>query len=214
MRNFVDERTLASKLANYRPGLLPGRRRLQRASVALVMRPRAYNAEDLEVLLMHRSQRDGDPWSGHMSFPGGKQSTSDKNALQCALRELREETNMQLNEGDAQPIGRLSDQLTRQHHRNRPMVISAFVFFTSSTQTLSAERSEVNELMWLPLSELCDPANADTLRWKVAGPLAANMPGATVRKHFIWGLSWNMLRELFWVAGVIRKKPRNLLPLI
>ena len=38
-------------------------------------------------LLMRRSVRQDDPWSGHWSCPGGRRETHDLNLLQTALRE-------------------------------------------------------------------------------------------------------------------------------
>ena len=44
-----------------------------------------------KVLLMRRKIRDGDPWSGDMSFPGGFMRDGE-DAITCALREFQEET--------------------------------------------------------------------------------------------------------------------------
>ena len=55
-------------LAAYRPA---ARVAPARAAVALVLRPGAGGAGD--VLLIERAEKDGDPWSGHMALPGGRQ---------------------------------------------------------------------------------------------------------------------------------------------
>ena len=47
---------------------------LLRASVAIVLRE---NKDDTEILMMQRAKHDGDPWSGQMSFPGGKIDPQD-----------------------------------------------------------------------------------------------------------------------------------------
>ena len=59
-----------------------------RAAVALVLRE---NAGDPEILLIRRAERKGDPWSGHMAFPGGREDARDESLLETALRETREE---------------------------------------------------------------------------------------------------------------------------
>ena len=43
------------------------------AAVALLLRPR----DALEVLLIKRSVRESDPWSGHMALPGGRRDPGD-----------------------------------------------------------------------------------------------------------------------------------------
>ena len=34
-------------------------------------------AAELELLFIRRSEREGDPWSGHVAFPGGRRSADD-----------------------------------------------------------------------------------------------------------------------------------------
>src|ERR1043165_8599890 len=55
------------------------------AAVAIV---RAREPED-SILLMRRTIREGDSWSGQWSFPGGRCDPSDPSPLDTALRELR-----------------------------------------------------------------------------------------------------------------------------
>src|ERR1035441_7525388 len=56
------------------------------------------NAES--VLLMRRSEREGDSWSGHWSFPGGRRDPADPDLLHTALRELEEECGVRLTRRD------------------------------------------------------------------------------------------------------------------
>ena len=56
----------------------------QRAAVALVLTD---DANSLDLLLIERSQRAGDPWSGHMAFPGGRVDDGDATARAAAERE-------------------------------------------------------------------------------------------------------------------------------
>src|SRR5215469_5622424 len=51
------------------------------------------------VLLIRRSERAGDPWSGHWSFPGGRRDPEDQDLLETALRELAEECGIILERG-------------------------------------------------------------------------------------------------------------------
>ena len=57
------------------------------AAVAIV---RARAPEE-SILLIRRTERVGDPWSGHWSLPGGRREPEDPDLLHTALRELAEE---------------------------------------------------------------------------------------------------------------------------
>src|ERR1700686_1955840 len=48
------------------------------------------------VLLIRRTEREADPWSGHWSFPGGRRDPEDPDLLHTALRELEEECGIRL----------------------------------------------------------------------------------------------------------------------
>src|SRR5437764_14849814 len=52
--------------------------------------------EEESILLMRRAEREGDSWSGHWSFPGGRRDHEDPDLLHTALRELAEECSIQL----------------------------------------------------------------------------------------------------------------------
>lgn len=55
------------------------------AAVAAIFTP------DLELLFMRRAHFERDPWSGHVSFPGGRVEPVDVDPLQGAIRETAEE---------------------------------------------------------------------------------------------------------------------------
>ena len=73
-----------------RPREIPFRRMLARASVALIYRRTA--GGKTELLFIRRAHRAGDPWSGHMAFPGGRLQPEDPTPRAAAERETLEET--------------------------------------------------------------------------------------------------------------------------
>ena len=77
-----------------------------------------------ELLFIKRSDFPGDPWSGHISFPGGRVEPSDQSALYAAQRESMEELSLDLT--GAEDLGRLDDLPTIPGLP--PMVIRPFVF--------------------------------------------------------------------------------------
>jgi 8-oxo-dGTP pyrophosphatase MutT (NUDIX family) len=92
--------------------------------VALVLREG--RAQGAEILFIERAEKEGDPWSGHMAFPGGRVDSSGESPEQAAVRETLEEVGLSLAGGER--LGRLDDLEGRHAGRASGMVISAFVY--------------------------------------------------------------------------------------
>lgn len=186
----IDFSQLTSQLAAHRHRRLPGRRWLARAVVAVVLRDEP--GQGPCVLLMRRAQRTGDPWSGHMSFPGGRLSPADASGFHAAMREALEETGLQLREDEF--VGRLSDVVTRRHERPVPMLVSPYVF-KLERETAWTLNHEAVETLWVPLDFLADHRNRAPLTWRV-GVLNLRLPSYVYEGRTIWGLTLLMLNEL------------------
>ena len=154
------------------------------------------------LLMMRRAERHGDPWSGHVSFPGGRVDAADASTRAAALRELHEETGIALTR-KLQPMGRLSDLLTREHARMRPMVVSPYVYRCPKALKLRPN-VEAAALWWEPLANLCDPARRESITWRVAG-LPLPLPSVRVNGATLWGLSLMMVSELIKAGKLDRK---------
>jgi len=184
----------------------PGRnllRRLQkRSAVAMILQVR--NGE-LHILMIKRAERDGDPWSGHMAFPGGRMDKTDAHGYAVAVRETAEEVGLILGAQD-ECIGRLSDLSARPHRGTIGMAVSPFVFRLDREVTFTPNH-EVAEVVWVPLEFLSDEGNREELIWAYKG---ARIPVPCYRYNgrCIWGLSLMMLDELLdLVAG---RNPKRL----
>src|SRR5512140_2740439 len=64
-----------------------------RAAVAVVLREAPGGSEFVAI---RRSHRPGDPWSGHMALPGGRQHPSDPDLAATVARETHEEVGIDL----------------------------------------------------------------------------------------------------------------------
>src|SRR5436190_20285034 len=84
------------------PAQAPGARP---AAVSLVLLDGPAGAE---ILLIKRAERAGDPWSGQIAFPGGRQDPEDRDLLETAVSETRAETGVEL---DAAERPRVRDAL-------------------------------------------------------------------------------------------------------
>jgi 8-oxo-dGTP pyrophosphatase MutT (NUDIX family) len=177
-------------LAKHQPRRKPLRRLLNRAAVAIILRE---SPAGTEILMIKRSERKGDPWSGHMAFPGGRMDRTDRHGFDVACRETEEEIGLKLTEHD-RCIGRLSEIMTHFQLGRRAMVVSPYVFRLDREAEFTLNH-EVAEVIWVPLGFLMDPANREKMKWTRRG-IEIPLPCYMYRGRRIWGLSLMMLGEL------------------
>ncbi|MBW2314180.1 MAG: CoA pyrophosphatase [Deltaproteobacteria bacterium] len=167
----------------------------KRAAVAMILRPSEVG-QGAEVLFIERAQFAGDPWSGHMAFPGGRVEASDDDPRSTAERETLEEVGVTL--AGAECLGQLDDLRGRHAGREIPMVISAYVYVDEDPAPLEPNH-EVAEAFWFPLSELLDPGRRDFYEIR-----SMRFPGVLVGKpqrHVVWGLTYRFLEIFFERLG-------------
>ena len=73
------------QLARYSPRVLAESVELAHAAVALILRETSGEAE---VLVIWRAEQPGDPWSGHLGFPGGRVEPGDVSLARSLSRML------------------------------------------------------------------------------------------------------------------------------
>jgi 8-oxo-dGTP pyrophosphatase MutT (NUDIX family) len=149
---------------------------------------------DAEILLMRRAERSGDPWSGHMAFPGGRRDEKDASPLATAVREVREEVGIDL-EAHGTLLARLPDVPATARGRRLDMIIAPFVFALRSSVELTPNH-EVAETVWAPLGPLARGEAAGTFPYRHEGVLL-HLPCLRVGERIVWGLTYQMLRALF-----------------
>ncbi len=157
-----------------------------RAAVAIVLRD---SPAGIELLLIRRAEAEHDPWSGHVSFPGGRAEPADESLEATAVRETAEETGIDLRR-DARALGRLDE--VRAMARGRPvdLVIAPFVF-RLLRPVVGAPNHEVVSLHWLPLATLLDPAVRAPFEVRYEGE-ALRLPSLRVAGLVVWGLTFRM----------------------
>jgi 8-oxo-dGTP pyrophosphatase MutT (NUDIX family) len=168
-----------------------------RAAVAIIVRE-AIEAQP-EILLIRRAERSGDPWSGHMAFPGGREEPEDGSLLATALRETREEISLDLTQA-GQLLGQLEALPAVARGRATGIQIVPFVFELTDPAPLAFNQEEVAEAIWIPL----EPLRRGTLRTTVPYELAGqrlNLPAHDFEGRIVWGLTYRMLDQLFALLG-------------
>jgi len=150
------------------------------------------NAES--VLLMRRSERKSDSWSGHWSFPGGRRDPSDRDLLHTALRELEEECGVRLTRRD------LDVEMPARHARRKAATavrVTPFLFRADAELPAVPDGREAVEASWIPLADLRDPSRH--LLLPVPGhPPEYLYPGVALNRAPLWGFTYRLICD--WLA--------------
>jgi len=163
---------------------------LTQAAVAIVL---AEHAGDAHALLIKRTERPGDPWSGHMAFPGGHREPHESDLFLTAARETLEEVGIDLHR-QAEPIGRLDD-IRAQSNRPLDMLIRPFVCAATEDLTLRLNAAEVHSTLWVPLSALDRDETRGAYRHESEGA-TMSYPAYVYAGFTIWGLTYRMIQGL------------------
>ncbi|TVS13878.1 MAG: CoA pyrophosphatase [Gammaproteobacteria bacterium] len=183
--------TIRDILASYEHERVAREKVSRRAAVATILRGQG---DDTEVLLIRRSERPHDPWSGHMAFPGGHVEPGE-GMLEAARRETREEIGLDL-DAHGRLIGRLDHTHAVARGRRLDLLIAPYVFELSAGPAGFELNHEVSEVVWAPLRPML-LGNAHTvLEYELDGE-KRRFPGYDVDGRVVWGLTYRMLGNLF-----------------
>lgn len=157
------------------------------AAVAVVHAARPVES----VLLMRRSRRENDPWSGHWSFPGGRREPGDADLVDTALRELSEECGFDLSRlrlERAFPIRHAGQQM------GRLIMVAPFLFRVDETFAVTPDGVEAEAAIWYPLATFRNLASHQSDA--VPGlPGGRTMPGIPLNGVPLWGFTYRVLCE-------------------
>jgi len=143
------------------------------------------------VLLIRRTERENDPWSGHWSFPGGRRDPEDHDLVETALRELAEECGIRLGreclEATLPPTlaGRRLGQAIR---------VAPFLFRAEAELPTVIDSDEAVEARWIPLSLLRNP-DRHSLRAVPRLPREMAFPAIELNGVPLWGFTYRVMME-------------------
>jgi len=195
--------SLSRALAQNKPKKVLARRWRKRSAVVALLDDD--HVKTASLLMIQRAKREGDPWSGHMAFPGGRSEKHDRNGLATAKREMHEEVGFDADAKEhrhlnAQVIGRLSDLATPKRSLAQQMVITAYVMKVEARPTLQPNH-EVENALWIPLSYFSDPANREIRPFKIAGDWHELPCLHYADDQIIWGMTLRMIDEILRIQG-------------
>jgi 8-oxo-dGTP pyrophosphatase MutT (NUDIX family) len=145
----------------------------------------------LELLLIERATREGDPWSGHMALPGGHREASDSDLSATAERETLEEVGLDLR-AHGERVGRLSDNVP---FRGVPIAVRPYVYLLGARPTLLLS-DEVRTALWVPIAPLLAGVG-QTTHSVSRGDQRFEFPAWDIEGHRVWGLTYRVLDEFF-----------------
>ncbi|MGC8608833.1 MAG: NUDIX hydrolase [Thermoplasmata archaeon] len=126
-----------------------------------------------ELIFIKRKEREGDPWSGDIAFPGGFVKEGEK-PEEAAIREIREEISLDLS------LSNLDYELPLQKPFSKDIKVHPFVMHVYNTDGMRAG-DEVQEIRKIPLNALNE--SYDPLRGKIY----------KFRGWIIWGMTCRIL---------------------
>ena len=178
---------IAERLASHQPREAAPWPEARLAAVAAVIRVR----DEPELLFIKRADVTGDPWSGHIAFPGGRMEVSDASLEATAVRETFEELAIDLHDGRI--LGRLDDIAPRSRALP-PVIVRPFVALVHPDVQCVPSR-EVAAAFWVPIAFL-QQADARVEHVVQVQGAAARFPAYRIEEHVVWGLTERIVRQL------------------
>jgi 8-oxo-dGTP pyrophosphatase MutT (NUDIX family) len=150
------------------------------AAVSLLLKP---SPEDYEILFVKRVKRSTDPWSGQIAFPGGKHDPEDKTLKDTVIREIYEETGINLQEDNF--LGVLKAINSKPSHNIR---ILPFIVILKEIPVIKLNENELDRYFWTSYKKI---ANSEG----VANLSNRKVPAYILGDDIVWGVTYRILRK-------------------
>ncbi len=179
-------------LANHNPVRYPVGKTTRQAAVAAILKP---DGDHTQALFILRANKEGDPWSGQMAFPGGHIETSDASSVAAAIRETEEEIGLDLIQHGSY-LGALDEVKANPRRRQIDMVVSPHVFLLDNPDVEFSPNYEVADVLWGSLNDMYH-GRAETETQFAMNDVVQSFPGYDVGGQVVWGLTMRMLEDVF-----------------
>lgn len=177
-------------------GFMPDATKARKGSVLIYIYPGTEN--QTSVLLMKRPEYKG-VHSGQISFPGGKQDKTDKDFIETALREFKEETGILQQRKNV--IGTLSELYIPASN----FYVYPVVSFAHERQTPKPDPTEVEYLIEVPLKEFLDERNKIKKKITTSEGYVLDAPCFFIQDEIIWGATAMVLSEFVELIAPMKK---------
>ncbi len=164
----------------------------RQAAVAVILKVEQVHTQALFIL---RASHEGDPWSGHMAFPGGHLEETDNCLREAAERETLEEIGLDL-AVHGRFIGQIDPVRANPRGRNLDMIVAPFVYLLETKDATMTANYEVADILWGSLNDMYSGESLTTGEFTVRGE-HHRYPGYQVGSQIVWGLTYRMLDQFF-----------------
>ena len=182
----LEQRVSALARLSLPPDAIPAKSAALRAAVAAIFGP------DDDLLFIHRAIREGDLWSGHMAFPGGRAEPDDVSLLHTARRETLEEIGLDLSE--SRFFGALTPLVSPRNTPKRQVSVVPYVFSVPEWPDL-APNEEVAGVVRFAFSRFLAREARGTFHFSWQG-LEHELPCVRLDGTLLWGMTLRMVDDL------------------
>ena len=153
------------------------------------------SVDELSTLLIHRVERNNDPWSGQIGLPGGRVEKFDSSTREALEREVREEVALELGRE-----GELLGVLSVGHPGRRvEMRVQPWVYGLQRRPEVTVG-PEIQQSFWVSLAKL--PSLRGTSEVEIRGTRML-VEAFLVDGRVVWGFTYRVLNELLAVPGAM-----------
>jgi 8-oxo-dGTP pyrophosphatase MutT (NUDIX family) len=167
----------------------PGMPRPKESAVTALLFP---EDDGVKLLLMKRVE-DDTIHSAQLSFPGGQKEKNDKDLLDTALREMKEEVG--ISREDVEVIGRLTPLYISVSN----FMVFPFVAYCDHTPDFHLNRAEVEKVIKADISRLLMPGSKTYRSVTTKYLHNFEVPCFSVDGEVLWGATAMMTHELLEV---------------
>ena len=160
---------------------------MQKAGVAVIIKK---SDQGYQLLLIKRSTKIKDPWSGHVAFPGGHYEEKDSSIFNTVVRETKEETGIDLLKN-----AKYLFSLSLSTPLNMPeLKVYPFVFKLIDDVEIVYDE-EVEEYYWVPIYKMRKEKAIVDFEGAVK-KVEAYIYNFHGKKIVIWGLTKRIVDDL------------------
>ena len=152
---------------------------VRRAAVMMLLYPD--NGAWHILYIKRSSDNPNDKHSGQISLPGGKLETTDKDMLDCSLRETFEEIGIPA--ASVNVIGALTPLYVFVSN----FLVDPFLGYLNEKPTLKLQKSEVAEVLHIPIKHLLDKNTVKSKEIQVRNITLKDVPYYDLNGHTLWG---------------------------
>lgn len=150
---------------------------------------------DPSLIFIQKADREGYPWRNQMAFPGGHVDKADPSPKDAALRELKEEMNIEAD--NVRVLGSIGHFQTLN---NRD--IQAFVGVWNQTDTISIDRNEISRVVNIPFAHLAGVHREKGYAGRTPSIMELTYPYKDV---VIWGVTAKILHHLIEIVSPLKR---------